>query len=115
VTATAKQLNLANWLAPVTAAAGKAMKEVRAYQKDSDEQGGLITQSQAAGVLDVSPQRVTELRENGTLPVFEHFGKKLIGVETLIAYGKLQKLSGGTGSAIVRAFKAEQAAKKKKG
>ena len=115
MTATAQQLDLANFLDPDTKLTDKMLEGIRAYQKDSEEQGGLVTQAQAAGVLDLSQPRMHELQKNGTLPIFEHFGKKLIGVETLIAYGKLQKLDGGTGAAIARAFKAEYATTKKKG
>ena len=81
------------------------LEEVHAYKKDSDEQGGLMTQAQAGMVLGVGSTRMNQLIDAGTIQSFEHFGKRLIGCDQLIAYAKLQKLSGNTGAAICRAFK----------
>ena len=78
---------------------------VHAYKKDTDEQGGLMTQAQAAMVLGVGTTRVNQLVDAGTLDSFEHFKKRLIGCDQLILYAKHQKLSGNTGAAILRAFK----------
>lgn len=112
MTATATQLNLADFL-DETKAGSKEMAQIKAYQKDSDEQGGLVTQAQARGILGVSSPRMCQLLDAGTLHTFKHFKTRLISCDQLIEYGRLQKIDGGTGAAIVRAFKAEWEDKKK--
>ena len=81
------------------------LEQVHAYKRDAQQQGGLMTQAQAAMVLGVSTTCITQKVNVGTLEHFEHFGKRLIGCDQLIAYAKLQKLSGNAGAAILRAFK----------
>ena len=91
------------------------LEEIHAYKKDSAEQGGLMTQAQASIVLGVSTSRVSSLVKAGTVHNFEHFGKKLIGCDQLIAYAKLQKLNGNTGATLIRAFKSIWATSTSKG
>lgn len=102
--AAAQQLNLADFM-DVENASADEMAKVRAYQKDSEEQGGLITQAQASAVLGVSSGRAYQLVKAGTLTSYEHFGVKLISCDQLIEYAKLEKKSGYTGSTLVRALK----------
>jgi len=91
------------------------LAEIHAYKKDSEEQGGLMTQAQAALVLGVSAPRVVELITAGTLHTFEHFKKRLIGCDQLIAYARLQKLNGNAGAVLLRAFKSVWATSTTKG
>lgn len=104
VEAVANQLVLADFVDVKNASAEK-LAEVRAYQKDSEEQGGLVTQAQANLVLGVSSGRSYQLVKAGTLDSYEHFGVKLISCDQLIAYAKLQKVSGSLGSNLVRDLK----------
>lgn len=112
MTATATQLNLADFMG-VENASSEELKKIRAYQKDSEAQGGLVTQAQARGILGVSSPRMCQLLDAGTLHTFKHFDTRLIGCDQLIEYGRLQKLDGGTGAALIRAFKAAWSDRKK--
>jgi predicted XRE-type DNA-binding protein len=102
--AAAIQINLPDFV-DVENASAEQMEKVRAYQKESEEQGGLLTQAQANAVLGVSSSRVAQLVKAGTLESYEHFGKKLISCDQLIAYARLEKISGSLGSTLVRLFK----------
>jgi hypothetical protein len=104
VEATAQQLNLADFM-DVENASSEELAKIRAYQKDSEEQGGLITQAQANAVLGVSSGRTYQLVKAGTLESYEHFGVKLISCDQLIAYAKLEKKAGSVGSTLVQALK----------
>ena len=112
MTSTATQLNLADFF-DETKAGSEEMELIRAYKKDSEAQGGLVTQGQARGILGVSSTRMCQLIDAGTLQSFEHFKTRLIGVDQLIAYAKLQKVDGGTGRALIGAFKAAWEDRKK--
>ena len=114
MTASATQLNLADFL-DETKAGSKEMELIRAYKKDSEAQGGLVTQAQARGILGVSSTRMCQLINAGTLEGFKHFDTRLIGVDQLIAYAKLQKIDGGQGAILIRAFKAAWQDRKKVG
>jgi hypothetical protein len=109
-----QQLTLADFLDEKNAN-GERMAEIRAYQADSKKHDGLVTQAQARAVLGVSSGRVGQLVKAGTLLVHEHFGQRLIACDQLIEYARLQKIDGGTGAALIRAFKAQYADFKKKG
>lgn len=102
--AVSEQLNLADFM-DVKNASSEQMELVRAYQKDSKEQGGLVPHQMANAILGVSKSRCDQLVKAGTLDNFEHFGKKLISCDQLIAYCKLEKISGSFGSTLVRALK----------
>jgi hypothetical protein len=102
--AVSEQLNLPDFV-DVENASAEQMEKVHAYQKDSEEQGGLLTKAQANAVLGVSSSRVAQLVKAGTLESYEHFGKELISCDQLIAYAKLEKISGSLGSTLVRLFK----------
>lgn len=104
VEATAEQMMLAAHFDEANATPEELTK-IRAYQSDSEEQGGLVTQAQANAVLGVSSGRCAQLIKAGTLDSYEHFGKKLISCDQLIAYAKLEKVSGSFGSTLVRALK----------
>ena len=104
VEAQAVQINLPDFV-DVENASAEQMEKVRAYQKDSEEQGGLLTAAQACAVLGVSSSRVAQLCKAGTLDFYTHFGKKLISCDQLIAYAKLEKISGSLGSTLVRLLK----------
>lgn len=102
--ATAEQIDFTDFM-DVENASAEQMAKIHAYQKESEEQGGLITQAQANAVLGVSSGRSYQLVKAGTLDSYEHFGVKLISCDQLIAYAKLQKISGSLGSTLVRALK----------
>ena len=114
MTAAATQLDLANFI-DESKAGSEEMKLIRAYKKDSEEQGGLVTQGQARGILGVSSTRMCQLIDAGTLQGFEHFKTRLIGVNQLIEYARLQKVDGGTGAMLLRSFKAHWQDRKKVG
>lgn len=80
------------------------LAQLRAYQKDSKEQGGLMLQAQAAMALDISTPRMSELIKNGTFVTFTHFKKHLISADQVLAWGKLQKCSGPKGAHIKALF-----------
>ena len=111
---TAEQLDLGSYFDDVKAGSPE-MALITAYKKDAEEQGGLVTQAQARGILGVSATRMCQLIDAGTLNGFKHFETRLIGVDQLIAYAKLQKLDGGTGRALIGAFKASWRDREKKG
>ena len=71
------------------------LEMVRAYQRDSEATGGLILQSQAALLLELSGARIAVLVNEGRFKVYEHFGKRLIGAEEVIAFGKMKRKAGG--------------------
>ena len=77
------------------------LEMVRAYQRDSEATGGLILQSQAAVLLELSTARVAVLVNEGRFKNYEHFGKRLVGAEEVIAFGKMKRKSGG-GAAQVK-------------
>ena len=81
------------------------LAQIKAYKADAEAQGGLVTQAQANAVLGVSKSRSSQLVKAGTLTSYEHFGVKLISVNQLIEYAKLQKISGNLGATLLRAFK----------
>lgn len=80
------------------------LDSLKAYQKDSKEQGGLMLQTQGAMALGVSSPRMAELIKEGTIQTFEHFGKRLVGGDQILAWGKLQKCSGPKGAHIKALF-----------
>ena len=77
--ATAVQINLPDFV-DVENASAEQMEKVRAYQKDSEEQGGLLTQAQANAVLGVSSGRCAQLVKAGTLESYEQFRQRLLTV-----------------------------------
>ena len=99
-----QQLDLGAFL-DETKAGSKEMELIRAYKKDCVEQGGLVTQGQARGILGVSSPRKCQLIDAGTLTGFKHFETRLIGVDQLIDYAKLQKIDGNAGAMLIKAFK----------
>ena len=106
-TTTVEQLDLGAFL-DETKAGSEELKLIRAYKRDAEAQGGLVTQGQARGILGVTSTRMCQLIDAGTLQGFEHFKTRLIGVDQLIADAKLQKLDGGTGAMLMRAVKAQR-------
>jgi hypothetical protein len=114
VTSTAEQLDLGEYFNEVKAGSPE-MELINAYKKDAEAQGGLVTQAQARGILGVSATRMCQLIDAGTLNGFKHFDTRLIGVDQLIAYAKLQKIDGGLGRAVIGAFKAAWQDRGKKG
>ena len=101
----AEQLDLGAFL-DETKAGSKEMELIRAYKRDAEAQGGLVTQGQARGLLGVSSTRMCQLIDAGTLDGFEHFKTRLIGVDQLIEYAKHQKVGGSLGRSVVGAIKA---------
>ena len=53
------------------------LKQVKAYQRDTERTGGLLLQSQAAAILDISTASIADLVKRGKLDTFTHFGKNL--------------------------------------
>ena len=80
--------------------------QLRAYQKDSNEQGGLITKGQAVALLELSATRVTQLLSQGLLEEFEHFGKKLVSANQCEALYRAKREGGAQGRLISKALKA---------
>ena len=80
------------------------LAQLRAYQKDSKEQGGLMLQAQAAMALEISTARMSELVTEGTFQRFTHFKKHLLSANQVVAWGKLQKCSGPKGAHIKALF-----------
>ncbi len=80
------------------------MDQVRAWQKDTKEQGGLMLQAQAAMALEISTARMSELVTEGTFQRFTHFKKHLLSADQVLAWGKLQKCSGPKGAHIKALF-----------
>ncbi len=80
------------------------MDQVRAWQKDTKEQGGLMLQAQAAMALEISTPRISELVTEGTFQRFTHFKKHLLSANQVVAWGKLQKCSGPKGAHIKALF-----------
>ena len=90
------------------------MKQARAYKADSDAAGGLMTQAQARAILNITASTMTTKMNDGVLDSYEHFGKRLVGCDQLIEYARLEKIPGGIGAALLRAFKAEWTDRKKR-
>ena len=70
------------------------LKQVKAYQKDTERTGGLLLQSQAAAILDISTASIADLVKRGKLDTFTHFGKNLVSADQVVAWGKLKAGSG---------------------
>ena len=102
--ATTEQLNLADFMDESNCDSDQ-LAQIKAYKADAEAQGGLVTQAQCNAVLGVSSGRAAQLVKAGTLKSYEHFGVKLISVNQLIEYAKLQKISGNLGATLLRAFK----------
>ena len=79
---------------------------IRAYQKDSKNQGGLITKGQAAALLELSSTRISQLLKQGLLIEFEHFGKKLVSANQCEALYRAKREGGAQGRLISKALKA---------
>jgi len=105
VEATAEQLEILQDFEDTSKGGEKKLTQIKKYQADSEQEGGLVTQSIAAMVLCVSTPRISQLINAGTLQTYDHFGKRLISANQLIEYARLQKHSGNVGNMIAQAFK----------
>ncbi len=80
--------------------------KIRAYQRDSREQDGLITKAQAAALLELSNTRVHQLVSEGLLDEFAHFGKTLISARQAEAVYRANRTGGAEGRLITSALRA---------
>lgn len=71
------------------------LEQVKRYQADSEKAGGLILQVQACALLEISNQRMSQLVQEGRFTQYEHFGKRLLGAEEVIAFSKIKRSRGG--------------------
>ena len=97
----AKQLEITDFMTEPTAN-DRRLAEIRKFQKDSKEQGGLITAAQAGLCLNMDTSNVHKLLNDGRLKVFIHFGKKLVSADQVIEYAKVERISGKRGQMIKR-------------
>ena len=79
---------------------GKRMLEIKAYQKDAREQGGLITQAQACMVLGIDDGNITRIIKDGRLSVYKHWGKRLLSADEVVEFAKLNRMNGHQGSVL---------------
>jgi|ETNmetMinimDraft_21_1059911.scaffolds.fasta_scaffold170553_1 hypothetical protein len=77
----------------------KIMKQVKAYQADSERAGGLLLQSQAAAILGITTPSLVNLVKTKKLDTFTHFGKNLVSADQVIAWGKLKSQGGNNDKA----------------
>ena len=70
------------------------LKQVKAYQRDTERTGGLLLQSQAAAILGISTASIAQLVKRGKLDTFTHFEKNLVSADQVVAWGKLKAGSG---------------------
>jgi hypothetical protein len=70
------------------------LRELRQMRKEMSEQEGLLNHSQAALFLDVTPARVTELVNLGTLRRFDFLGRTYVSVKQVM---ERRKRDVGTG------------------
>ena len=70
------------------------LKQVKAYQRDTERTGGLLLQSQAAAILGISTASIANLVKRGKLDTFTHFEKNLVSADQVVAWGKLKAGSG---------------------
>jgi hypothetical protein len=73
---------------------GKLLRELQRMSKKMVEQDGLLNHSQAALVLDVTPARVTELVNLGTLERFDFLGRTYVSVKEVVARRKADVTAG---------------------
>jgi hypothetical protein len=78
----------------VASAVRETVHEVEAWKKDSSEQGGLMTKSLAADVLNVTPQRVSEMVREGRFRVFKHFEREWLSTEEVKGYFATERKAG---------------------
>ena len=67
------------------------------YRKDSDDAGGLLMMSQAAVLLEISSQRISQLVADGRFTKYEHFDKCMVGAAEITEYMRVKKISGQGG------------------
>ena len=70
------------------------LKQVKAYQADTERTGGLLLQSQAAAILGITTASIADLVKRGKLDTFTHFEKNLVSADQVVAWGKLKAGSG---------------------
>jgi len=78
-----------------------SLTQLRQFWKDSKELGGLLTQAQAAKILDVSPGNITTWIQRGKLQFRTVAGVRMVGgfeITALLRQRKTEALSvGGRG------------------
>ena len=99
-----QQLTLAG--IPVEPKSTGWIASIRAYRKDSAEEGGLVMKSQAAALLEVTVPRISQMTNAGLLDEFEHFGKKMISARQIEALHRARRTTGKKGALISSALKA---------
>jgi len=70
------------------------LRELREMSKEMSEQEGLLNHSQAALFLDVTPARVTELVNLGTLRRFDFLGRTYVSVKEVMDRRKADVAAG---------------------
>lgn len=69
-------------------------EQLREMQALTREKGALLPQIMAAEVLDVSKQRVSQLVQDGRLPVHDFFGRKWVCELDLLTFAKGDRSPG---------------------
>ena len=77
----------------------KIMKQVKAYQADSERAGGLLLQSQAAAILGITTPSLVNLVKTKKLDTFSHFDKNLVSADQVVAWGELKAQGGNNDKA----------------
>lgn len=76
--------------------------EFERFRRVSESEGGLIAKAQAALVLGVSKQRVSDLVEEKRLRQHDFFGKEFISCKDLESFRKIERKTGRPKAAAVK-------------
>lgn len=71
-----------------------AKEELEAFQRDANEQGGLVMKQMAARLCNVSNQRICQLCEEGRFTIFHHVDKEFLSANEVKAFMLQERKSG---------------------